>query len=248
MHAPEQAFINIEPTCDRGCLFCSADTERDLDWTAARWIKLIVETYRKKPFEAVAITAGMPHGIRSMTDLMIDVVAGVRTALPQIPIGIEPNAVSREALEMLKAAGADELKINVQTATARTFKKVCPHLDRADIMRCLSDGVEVFGPGNVASNVILGLGETDKEILRCVKDLAKKGVVANLRALRVNDANIKKLEKALGKKVGVKDPQKLIFFMNELAKILAKYNLDPRSFKTMCHRCACCDLTVGTDH
>ena len=247
MHAPEQAFINIEPTCDRGCLFCSADTERDLGWTAARWTKLIVETYKKKPFEAVAITAGMPQGIRSMTALMIEVVSGVRDALPQIPIGVEPNAVSREALEMLKAAGADELKVNVQTAKARTFKKVCPRLVRAEILRCLRNGVEVFGAGNVASNVIIGLGETDKDVLRCVKDLAAMGVVANLRALRVNDANIKKLEKALGKKVGVKDPERLLRLMSAQAKILVKYALDPRAFRTMCHRCACCDLTVGTD-
>lgn len=247
MHAPEQAFINLEPTCDRGCLFCSADTERDLGWTAARWIKLIVETFRNKSFDAVAITAGMPHGTQSMVDLMIDVVAGVRYALPIIPIGIEPNAVSREALEMLKAAGADELKVNVQTATVKIFKKVCPRLDRADILRCLRDGVEVFGPGNVASNVIIGLGETDTQVLKCVKDLAAMGIVANIRALRVNDANIKKLEKALGKKVGVKDPERLIRLMNEQAKIFAKRGLDPRFFRTMCHRCACCDLTVGRD-
>jgi hypothetical protein len=247
MHAPEQAFINIEPTCDRGCLFCSADKERDLGWSALKWTKVIVGTYQKKPFEAVAITAGMPHGKRSMADLMIDVVTGVRDALPKIPIGVEPNAVPREALEMLKAAGADELKVNVQTATARTFKKVCPRLDRADILRCLRDGVEVFGAGNVASNVIIGLGETDKEVIHCVKDLAKMGVVANIRAIRVNNTNIKKLEKALGKKVGVKDPERLIFLMKEQAKILDKYSLDPRIFRTMCHRCACCDLTLGQD-
>jgi len=247
MHAPEQAFVNIDPTCDRGCLFCSAHAERDLGWSADRWVKAIVDRFRKAPFEAVAITSGVPHGTKAMVEMMVDVVAGVREAMPGIPIGVEPNAVSLEALEMLRAAGADELKVNVQTATAKAFTKVCPGLDRDEVFRCLRDSVEVFGPGNVCSNIIIGLGETDRQVLTCVERLAKMGVVANLRALRINVQNARRLEKVIGTKVGVKEPGRLERLVKAQKAIFKKHQLIPETFRTMCHRCACCDLTVGVD-
>jgi len=247
MHAPGQAFVNIDPTCDRGCLFCSADEERPIEWPAERWVKTIVNRYKDGLFEAVAITAGVPRGPKAMVERMIAVVAGVREALPHIPIGIEPNAVPLEALEMLRAAGADELKVNVQTATPKAFAIMCPRLDRKDIFRCLRQGVDVFGPGNVCSNIIIGLGETDGQVLKLVERLAKMGVVANIRALRINDSNVRRLEKTLGKKVGIKDPSRIEKLVVSQQKIFKRHGLDPRAFRTMCHRCACCDLTIGAD-
>ena len=182
-----------------------------------------------------------------MVDMMAEVVAGVRKALPKVPIGIEPNAIPRRDLERLKTSGADELKVNVQAASKRVFDIVCPRLEREDILRCLRDGVEVFGRGRVASNVIIGLGETDDEVLDCIKELAEMGVVANLRALRVNDANARNLEGALGSAVGVRDPTRIERLVRAQKTIFEKAGLSPRGFRTMCHRCACCDLTVGVD-
>lgn len=247
LHAPDQAFINIEPTCDKGCLFCTSHDERRLDWPPERWVDLVVERYKKEPFLSVAVTTGMPEGPEKMLDMMVEVVAGLRERLARIPIGVEPNAVDMEGLTRLKEAGADELKVNIQTATPDIFKKVCPGLDRDEIVRSLMAGVKVFGKGPVASNLIVGLGETDEDIIACMEGLVGMGIAVNLRVLRVNQINRGPLEEILGTKVGVQDPERVIGLARTQKDLFQKHGIDPSLFFTMCHRCGCCDVTVGLD-
>ncbi|MEN6342645.1 MAG: hypothetical protein ABFC89_08815 [Methanospirillum sp.] len=69
----------------------------------------------------------------------------------------------------LFAAGACEIKYNVETMDPEIFARVCPGLSLPDILLALQGAVEIFGRSRVSSNVILGLGETDE----CVRDGAK---------------------------------------------------------------------------
>ena len=95
--------------------------------------------------------------------------------------------------------------------------------------------------------MIIGFGETDEEVLDCVRELASMGVVANIRAIRVNEVNRAQLEKNLGSKIGIRDPKRVAQLVKAQKAIFKKYGLRPELFQTMCHRCACCDLTVGRD-
>jgi biotin synthase-like enzyme len=250
MHGPDMAFLNLDPTCPLGCLFCTAGEERSLDWPPERWVKVVLEANAKalerrgRPLGSVAITAGMPDGPERMLERMVEVVEGVRKGLPEVPIGVEPNAVPREGLERLKAAGADELKVNVQAANPVIFRKVCPGLDWDDIIRCLKEGVEVFGRNKVSSNIIIGLGENEDDIVRTLLALARMGVAANIRVLRINHVNREALEKALGQDIGIKEPERILRLIEAQRIIFEDNGLDPGEFRTMCHRCGCCDLTL----
>ena len=45
----------------------------------------------------------------------------------------------------MKAAGVDEIKLNLQCATPKLLARVCPDLDREDILDRIRDSVEIFG-------------------------------------------------------------------------------------------------------
>ena len=63
--------------------------------------------------------------------------------------------------------------------------------------------MEVFGEGKVTTNLLVGLGESDENLLDGVRYFAERGIVATLRPLRINDFNREPLTEAFGPLVPV---------------------------------------------
>jgi len=249
MHAPGQAFLILDERCSGGCLFCTStglDDEKAIaDVPASRWVDMVMKTKQVHSIEAVALTSGTGPDMSRTMALFIDVIKGIKYRYPDMPVGVEPNATTKEDLIAMRDAGAEELKINVQTFDPLLFRKVCPGLDRALIIRMLGAGVRIFGRNKVASNVIIGLGEEDQEVLSGVESLAKVGVLTNIRVLRASGPVRSRLEEA-----GLLHPvdkDRMLRLAVAQKEIFAMNGLDPGLFKTMCHRCGCCDICVGKD-
>ena len=73
------------------------------------------------------------------------------------------------------------------------------------------------------------------------------GVVPTLRALRIDNINLKLLSKVLGNVPKPVSPERLVFLAEKQKRILEKYNLNTKLFKSMCHKCASCDIVPGVD-
>jgi len=163
-----------------------------------------------------------------------------------IPIGVEPYVSELSQIDRLKEAGADEIKMNVETFDPEIFQKVCGELDLDWIMEALRHAVAVFGPGRVTTNIIFGMGESDRSILDGVERLARMGIVPTLRPLRLNEINRPVLEKALGPLEPV-TPQRVLSLSRWSKEILMSYGLTPTTYRTMCHHCRCCDIVPFAD-
>jgi biotin synthase-related radical SAM superfamily protein len=249
MHAPNQAFINLTSKCIYDCSFC-VTPELDLSDktpTPERWIELILNHANNSNLESVSITSGVAGSPHDTVLDIVKVIKGVRERLPEIPIGVEPYITSEDDIDLIFSSGATEVKINLETPNQEIFDKVCKGLDYRGIKRVLEYSVTVFGKNKVCSNLIVGLGESDQEILAAVKVLAEKGIVATLRGIRVNDINRTKLNKALGFTPEPVPPERLVKLAEKQKKILEKYGLSTIEFKTMCHRCKCCDIVPQQD-
>ncbi len=251
MHAPGQAFINITNECIYNCSFCVTPNldrdDRHKKCTVERWGELILAQANNRNLECVAITSGVkvsPH--KTVLD-MVNIIKTVRTQLPEIPIGVEPYLTAQEDIDILFEAGATEIKLNLETPTRELFSKVCQGMDYDGIKHALKYAVAHFGPNRVCSNIIIGLGETDEEVLTAVEDLAKDGVVATLRALRINEINMPKLKDALGFEPGPVEPERLLNLARKHKEILDKYDLSTLEFQTMCHKCKSCDIVPQQD-
>ena len=249
-HAPKQAFINIESKCIYNCAFCNlTDTKQEIlqKYNEQRFVELILKASSRTDFKSVALTGGVYPTNDIITKKMCYIVKNIRKKLPNIPIGVEPCISSKKEILSLKKAGANEIKINLQIPDKDLFEKICPHLDYENIASMLEGAVSIFGKGNVTSNILYGLGEDDDTVVQTVEKLAKIGVVPTLRKIRINKFNKEKIENALSCKVPKDSTDRIIELALKQKQILERYGLTTKTFKTMCHKCGCCDIVPFWD-
>jgi len=248
-HSPEQAFFNLGQACIFDCIFCtsrklSKDVVKDLELDQV--VDLILEAHRKGELKAVALTSAVVSSIRETIDRMVYVVQKVREELPDVPIGVEPYVESFGDIDRLHEAGATEIKINIESFDPRIIEIACPKLELEKQLEFLVYAVQVFGRGKVTSNIIIGMGETDRNVLEGVATLASMGIVPSIRALKINPTNRSSLENALGRLQPV-TAERLLTLNQEAKLILMAHGLSTNSYHTMCHECGCCDLVPFKD-
>jgi len=130
------------------------------------------------------------------------------------------------------------VKWNLEAATPALFSRMCPGLDRDLILRVLRRSVQVFGPGRVFSNVLVGLGETDRELAACTRMLTSEGVIPVLRPLTpARDL------------AGFERPpaERLLQVAGMHRDALQDAGLKTVDAMTMCTACTGCDLVPGKD-
>lgn len=247
LHASNQAFVNIENRCIYNCKFCISPHLKRKKRTKKEIIEKIIEASKNINFKAIAITAGVAISEKKTTIEIIEIIQEVKKFLGNVVIGVEPCTTSKNDIEKLKEAGASEIKLNIQSFDIEIFKKICRERDFDNIISALQYSTKVFGKNKVCSNIIIGLGESNENVLEGVEYLAKIGAVTTLRAIRINKINAKPLSKALEIEVKPVFPERLIFLAEKQKEILKKYNLSATTFKTMCHNCSACDIVPGID-
>jgi biotin synthase len=99
-----------------------------------------------------------------------------------IPVSllISPTILDKKDLHEYKECGADMIGIAVDCATPDLFKKIRgksvrgPHRwDR--YWKCYRDAIEIFGKRKVGVHLIVGLGETEKEIIETIQNAYDMG-------------------------------------------------------------------------
>lgn len=249
LHAPYQAFVNIDQACVMDCKFCASprlESALTKNLTDEKILRMIEEASRQEGFQSVALTSAVPISPAMTVERMAGLVRSVRKSLPDVPIGVEPYATRPDEIDVLREAGADEIKLNIESYDRDIFERVCPKRQYDHILHVINHAGEVFGRNSVCSNIIFGLGETDDNVLEGVKVLANMGAVATLRALRRNEYNMPELEKALGPLPPV-SPDRMLSLARAEKSILQDYRLTPLHFRTMCHSCLACDIVPFWD-
>lgn len=247
-HSPEQAFFNLDHRCMFSCKFCtSPHLKGDLTKTLTdeKIVRMIKDSMREQRIVSVSLTSGVAGSVQETVERMASCVRAVRKEFPDIPIGVEPYVDSEDQIRALKDAGADEIKINLETPRRDIFEKVCPDLSYNNVTDMLTASVKIFGRGKVTSNLIFGLGETDDDLRTCMGTLASFGCVPGLRAIRMNSVNKDGLLSA-GIEVGISE-ERAIRLARMQKEILEKHGLTTRTFRTMCFECGCCDLVPFRD-
>jgi molybdenum cofactor biosynthesis enzyme MoaA len=248
-HAPEQAFFNLDTRCIYHCRFCtspSLDKRITKDLDPDKVVAMILKLAERPDLKAVAITSAVVSDPQSTVDKLAYVIRKVRERLPDIPIGVEPYIDRLEQVDQLKAAGADEIKLNIETFDRGIFEKVCGEQDQNSIMEAISYAGKVFGRGKVTSNIIVGMGETDENVLEGVEALARLGCVATLRPLRLNELNRGPMTEALGELEPI-SPQRMLDLARKQREVLERHGLTSYTLHTMCHECGCCDIVPFRD-
>ncbi len=238
-HCPEQAYITVSERCIFDCKFCPVPKLGGHVKTIDEITGLVEAALARGTVRAISMTSGVAVSPEKEAQYMTEIVRHLAARF-DLPIGVSiyPTATSTEDL---RAAGAIEIKYNVETMDRAIFERVCPGLSRDYILSALEDAVRVFGKNRVSSNFIIGLGETDACVQEGIETLASRGIIPNLRPISPHP--LRKGE------IVVERPSayRLILLARLNKSALERYGLDVRVAQTMCLPCTGCDLTPQRD-
>ena len=245
IHAPEQAFLNIEQRCIFNCAFCaSSGIKNRTRLLSDEKVLAMLEDAVRKGARGIALTSGVWPDISGSVGRIARILSEFHDRHPEIPLGAEIYTENLNDLQLLKDAGVSEFKLNVETATKGLCEVLCPGKDFEAVHEVLGEAASVFGRGNVTSNIIYGLGESDDEVIAEAERFADMGVVPNLRALRLNDVNRGRLA---GRTISPPGAERMTALSEALKAILVEKGLTTLRFRTMCHACGACDIQPFID-
>jgi len=104
-----------------------------------------------------------------------------------VPISLSCPPFSKAQFKELAEAGADRISIALDAATEQLFDKVKGAQTQSPYAwkrqhEALKEAVEVFGKNQVYTHLIVGLGETEKEITETIQQCTDSGIYPSLFA------------------------------------------------------------------
>ena len=130
------------------------------------------------------ICVSMVTNGRARKDTLI-IVKRLREKTSSISVLIAPSIVNKEWLCELKKAGAEKVGIAIDAATPELFEKLRGNGVKGPhrwgwCWRIVEEGVEIFGRYDVGVHLIVGLGETEKEIVETIQKAYDIGALTHL--------------------------------------------------------------------
>ncbi|MCH9799214.1 MAG: lipoyl synthase [Betaproteobacteria bacterium] len=166
-------FMILGDICTRRCPFCDVAHGKPLPPDVNEPANL-AKTIAEMQLNYVVITSvdrdDLPDG---GAQHFVDCIKAIREASPAIKIEVlVPDFRGRldVALAILKAAPPDVMNHNLETIP-RLYKQARPGSDYQNSLNLLKQFNELYPEIPTKSGLMLGLGETDDEILEVMKDL-----------------------------------------------------------------------------
>ena len=238
LHCPDQAYITVSERCIFDCKFCAVPKLMGGIKSKEAVVQMVEDAARTGQMRAISLTSGVEVSPQAEAEKVARIVRALKRF--EVPVGVSISpfpGVNR----ILKDAGADEVKYNLECVDPVLFPRVCPGISYQEIMDALKEAVGIFGRNRVFTNIIIGLGESD-DLLRCsIDELAGMGVIPVLRAvfahpLRAGEAQVDR-----------PSAQRLLELARYLKMALERNGLDGGEALTGCYRCTGCDLAPGVD-
>lgn len=237
-HCPEQAYINISESCKFNCKYCSVPLLGGPTKSPSEVMSIVKEAWKRGPFEAISLTSGVPDTPEKECERIVALMPELLKY--NVPIGVSIY-VFPGCSRILKKAGVFEVKYNIEAANEHLFSEVCPDLSFEAVIDELECAVHEFGRGRVFTNIIMGLGESDEDIMSLIRLLAQRGIISELRPVSENPLRSKDCFMLRP------SAKRLVTLYHFQRKIFKQHGLDPSAAMTMCSKCGGCDLIPFRD-
>jgi lipoyl synthase len=166
-------FMILGDICTRRCPFCDVAHGRPLAPDAEE-PRHLAETIAALKLSYVVVTSVDRDDLRDGgAQHFVDCIAEIRKTSPKTTIEVlVPDFRGRmeRALEVLAAVAPDVLNHNLETVP-RLYKKARPGGDYAHSLSLLKNFKRLYPAVPTKSGLMVGLGETDEEILAVMRDL-----------------------------------------------------------------------------
>ena len=185
--APTTAYLMLGGRCRMACAFCAqarTSLARAVNLSRITWppfderevLDRLAEVAARGDFRRVClqVTAGQDHLRRTF-----ELVEAVRGAC-DLPVDAVILPRSVDQVEALLNAGVEHIGFGLDAACERVFRRV----KRTDWKRSLElvEEAALRFPGHVAVHLIVGLGETEREMAEMIQRMHDLGVIVGLFA------------------------------------------------------------------
>jgi biotin synthase len=174
-------LLNYEDGCRSDCGYCGLARTRPgaygdksfirVEWPLVRTDDLVDRmAARQDTMTRLCISmVTNPHAYRDTLEIAGRITANVRAPLS---ILVAPPTLNRTKMESFKAVGVDMIGIGLDAVTEDLFRRIRTDvpaggagLSWAKYWEVVNDAREIFGPWKVNVHTLVGLGETDRDLI-----------------------------------------------------------------------------------
>lgn len=187
-------LLTYNTGCAGNCAYCGLSMKRPGTYSEKSFIRVEWDIYpleevivriAEKRDDIKRVCIAMITNKKSVKDTKI-ITSTIRKELT-VPISIlaAPTILGPGDFDEFKKCGADHLGIAVDACTPQLFDRLRgrgvhgPH-QWEHYWQSLYKAVEVFGEGNVGVHLIVGLGETEKQMVEVIQYAHNKGIETHL--------------------------------------------------------------------
>ncbi|PNX52842.1 MAG: hypothetical protein BV458_07515 [Thermoplasmata archaeon M9B2D] len=176
--------------CESNCAFCpqardsysSSDKLSRISWPEYD-LELVIGKWLPRKFRRICIQTIC---YANVVNDVIDIVNKLRKA-SKLPISVAIHPIEKSELIKLKESGVSNVGIALDASTPELFDEIKGEKRNSTYrwhqhIQALEDALDIFGNGNVATHLIIGLGETEKEATEFIFHMKKMGIRIGLFA------------------------------------------------------------------
>lgn len=186
---PTTAYLMIGERCKFNCAFCAqaressarADLLSRVSWpnyrdeelaTSLNNLKTNEADFKRLCFQVVQDQEAL-HGVKQW-------VSQAKALRPELPICVSAGPRSLEEIDELLRLGAEHISIALDAATPEVFARMKDGSWEARYALLIQAAIQY--PGHLATHLIVGLGESEEEMLRQIQDLQDREITVALFA------------------------------------------------------------------
>src|SRR5512142_304370 len=182
--------------CRANCAYCGLarhrEAERDyadrnfirVDWPAvpmSQVIDIVARDGAASPFHRMCISMiTHPRSDEDTVTVLKEWTARIDPSTIPVSILSNPTTMTRDDVKRLRELGADIFTVALDAATPAIFDRTrgkgvqSPHTWKK-YWEILLEARDVFGPGKFGAHIIVGMGETERDVLTLVQQLVDLG-------------------------------------------------------------------------
>jgi biotin synthase len=192
--APTTAYLmtHVPSRCSANCVFCPQARESTSDlnrlsrvvwpiYSTTEVIESLSKAVQENRIHRVCIQAlNFPEFYQTLVNLVKEIRNSIK-----IPISLSCQPINLEQMFVLKELGVERIGIPLDAATEQIFNKVKgkgvggPY-SWNDTFELLTEAVKIFGKGKVSTHIIVGLGESEKDVAQLIQRLFDSNILPGL--------------------------------------------------------------------
>ncbi|MHA1489390.1 MAG: radical SAM protein [Promethearchaeota archaeon] len=241
--------------CSANCGFCpqartshsSSEKLSRVNWPVYEF-KLFLTKLKYLPptkqFKRICIqTLNYPDNFKDLTEIIPQI-----KNVSNVPISVAIPPMAKDNLRKLKNVGVSRVGIALDGVTEEIFKRIKGEgvngpYKWENHFQSLREALEVFSDNFISTHLIIGLGETEKDVIYRIKELSELKILVALFAFtpikgtkleNLNQPDLKKFRKLqLGRYLIVKKNKKIKDFVFNLKENIINFNINIRDLRNI---------------